>query len=238
MGRQVEWIDSADRPHGSLIMETPPNTAIRQGPSWKTIILITLGVFVLGIGIATATTAWWVKKNIYASPIQPVSLTASEQQALEAKLQVLETSAAPQAQPAVSPGEQERTLVITAKEINAYLAQQNLGDTVTVDLGNGSLAATMIVPIPADSGLPLLSGTTLRLRLALAAAMDENKKLAVKVTDVRLGGVPMPNAWLGDVKGVNLVGENLEKDPALQRFFAGIQEMEIRPDGLRVVLNE
>lgn len=212
--------------------------AVRQGPGWGKIILVCLGVFILGCGITAATTAWWVKRNFYAKPIEPVHLTQGEQQMLEAKLHVLETSAQPAAQPEVSPGEKERTLVITAKEINAYLASQNLGETVQVDLGNDSVSATMLVPVPPDAGLPLISGTTLRLSLSLNARMDINKKLAVEILDVRIGGLPMPNAWLGDLKGVNLAGENLEQDPALQRFFAGIQDMQITPSGLRVTLAE
>ena len=137
-----------------------------------------------------------------------------------------------------SGGEEERTLVITAKEINAYLASQNLGETLKVDLGHDSISATMLVPIPADAGLPLLSGTTLRLSMSLAAMMDANKKVALEVRDVRLGGMPMPNAWLGNIKGVNLADENLEQDPALQRFLAGIQSLKITPAGLHVVLAE
>ncbi|SKB05460.1 hypothetical protein SAMN02745166_04277 [Prosthecobacter debontii] len=224
-------------------METPPtpplsSPVVRQGPTWKSIILFTLAVFVVGCGVTAAATAWWVKRNIYASPITPVSLTASEQQTLEAKLQVLNTSTAPAAQPEVSPGEQERTLIITAREINAYLANQNLGDTVKVDLGQDNISATVLVPIPPDAGVPLLSGTTLRLGLAINAMMDENKKVALVVRDVRVGGMPLPNAWLGDIKGVNLAGNELEKDPALQRFLAGIQSLEITPTGLRIVLAE
>jgi len=224
-------------PAGSSDSSIPAaQPAMRQGPSWKSIILITLGVFVLGCGLAAATTAWWIKRNIYASPIQPVTLTQSEQQTLDAKLHVLDTSASMPDAPAASPGEQERTLVITAKEINAYLASQNLGDTVKVDLGQDSISATMVVPVPKDAGVPLLSGTNLRLSLSLGAQMDPAKKVAIIVRDIRLGGIPMPNAWLGDIKGVNLAGENLEKDPALQRFLAGIQSLEITPAGLRIVL--
>lgn len=229
-------------PTNSAVTDSPAiptdRPVMRQGPSWKSIILITLGVFVLGCGLAAATTAWWVKHNFYAGPIQPVSLTPQEQQTLDAKLHILDTSASPNAQPEASPGEQERTLVITTKEINAYLAGQNLGETVKVNLDHGSISATMLVPIPPDAGLPLLSGTTLRLGFAVNASMDANKKVALEVKDVRIGGMPMPNAWLGDIKGVNLAGEGLEKDPALQRFLAGIQSLEITPQGLRVVLAE
>lgn len=226
-------------------METPPNIPVvpdsrplQRRPSGSRTLLIVAGVFLLGCGLAAATTAWWVKRNIYADPIQPVSLSAQEQQTLEAKLNVLEASAAPASQPEASPGEQERTLVITTKEINAYLAGQNLGETVKVNLGADSISATVLVPVPADSGLPLVAGTTLRLGLNIHARMDDQKKVALEVSDVRVGGLPMPNAWLGNIKGVNLAAENLEKDPALQRFLAGIQSLKITSEGLRIVLAE
>jgi hypothetical protein len=179
-----------------------------------------------------------VKRNFYASPIQPVTLTQKEQQAMEAKLHVLETSASPSSQPEASPGEQERTLVISAKEINAYLATQNLGDTVQVNLGNDSVSATMLVPVPKDAGIPLISGTTLKLSLSLDAHMDAEKKAVIAVKDVRVGGMPMPNSWLGDIKGLNLTGENLNQDPALKRFLSGIQSLKITPEGVRLVLAE
>ncbi|MEN3939769.1 hypothetical protein WJU23_00625 [Prosthecobacter sp. SYSU 5D2] len=234
----METLTPSQAPAATGSASPAPGTVIRQGTSVKKAVLITLGVFALGCGIAAATTAWWVKRNIYASPIQPVSLTQNEQQTLDAKLHVLESTSAPATQPAVSPGEQERTLVITAKEINAYLASQNLGETVKIDLGKDSISATVLVPVPQDAGLPLLSGTTLRLSLALGARMDENKKVALQVRDVRVGGVPLPNAWLGDIKGVNLTDETLQNDPAIQRFLAGIQSLAITPDGLLVVLAE
>lgn len=232
-------MDTSSTPPAVSPEAAPPAApVVRQGPTWKSIILFTLAVFVIGCGLTAAATAWWVKRNIYASPIQPITLSASEQQAMEAKLHVLNTSSAPATQPEASPGEQERTLVVTAREINAYLASQNLGETVKVDLGQDSIAATMLVPIPPDAGVPLLSGTTLRLSVGINALMDANKKVALHVRDVRVGGVPLPNAWLGDIKGVNLAGDDLGRDPALQRFLAGIQSLEITPAGLRVVLAE
>lgn len=56
--------------------------------------------------------------------------------------------------------------------------------------------------------------------------------------DLSVGGISLPNAWLGDIKGVDLIAKNLEKDPAIQRFLAGIQELEMHAGSLRVVLNK
>jgi hypothetical protein len=112
-----------------------PAVAIAVSPqrSWKRAALIVLVILMLGSGIAAATSAWWVKHHFYASPIRPVSLNQEEKQALDSKLETLEKGAAGTL--AAKPGEEERTLVITSREINAYLAAQNLGETFKVDLG-------------------------------------------------------------------------------------------------------
>jgi len=197
-----------------------------------------VGVLLLGCGLTAAASALWVKHNIYASPMQPVRLNVAEQQTLDAKLQTLENPSATEPAKVLNPEEQARTLTLSQKEINAYLAEQNLGDRVRVDLGEGKVSATVIVPVPEDSGLPLISGTTLRLTMSVNAVMNAEKKLAITLTDVRVGGISLPNAWLGDLKGMNLVADDVGTDPAVQRFLAGIKEMEIHPEGLRVLLNE
>ena len=213
-------------------MET--STPLNGRRSWKKVVLITLAVLVSGAGIAAATTAWWVKRNIYAAPMQPTQLTVAEQKTLDGKLQLLESPAKLEA----APGEEHRTLLISQKEINAYLAAQGLGEQVRVELDKDAVAAVVNVPVPADSGLPLISGTTLRLRVLLGAAMDVEKRVVLQIRDVRLGGISLPNAWLAELKGVNLMAQDVETDPLVQRFLAGIKELEIRPEGLRVLLHE
>jgi hypothetical protein len=177
-----------------------------------------------------------VRHNFYADPIAPVSLSVAEQETLKGKLAILTEPPAAPRQP--TPDEQHRTLLISQKEINAYLASRDLGEIVEVALGQDRLTATMIVPVPKDAGLPLISGTTVRVTVAMEAKMDPDKKFSVKLNDVRVGGISMPNAWLGQIKGANLIAENVEHDPALQQFLAGIQELEIRPEGVRVLLSE
>lgn len=210
-----------------------PLPSISKPKSRGRTVLIVLGVLLLCCGLTAAATAWWVKRNVYASPMSPVSLTATEEAQLQQKISVLENAPA---EPAVPPEEAKRTLVLTQKEVNAYLAKQGLGESVKVDLKKDALAVNTLIPVPPDA--PLLGGTTLRIRVALAAAMDENHKLALQVQDISLGGVPLPNAWLGDIKGVNLVTSEIHSNPTLKRFFDGIKEMDLEDGSLRVVLNE
>lgn len=212
---------------------TPASNGVTKSRSAGRTVLMVLGVLLLCCGITAAATAWWVKRNVYASPMTPVSLNATEEAQLQQKIQALE-NAPPE--PTVSPEEAKRTLVLTQKEVNAYLAKQGLGETVKVDLKRDAVAVSTLIPI--EEGAPLLGGTTLRIRVALGAMMDEGNQLRMQLDDVTLGGVPLPNAWLGDIKGVNLVTSDINSNPTLKRFFDGIKEMELRDGSLRVVLNE
>lgn len=213
--------------------DTPPPAV----SSWKKPALIFTGI-VLSCCLLTAIgTVWWVKHNIYASPLHPVQLSQTEKTDLDAKLAKLELSeeVVPPEAPAKTDGD-PRTISISSKEINAFLANQGIGEQVKLDVTRNRIAANFLLPIDKDA--PLFAGTTLRIRLALNALMNENGKLVVKVDDVSLGGIPLPNAWLGDIKGLDLITSNIGEDPALERFAAGIKEFRLENGHVHIVLNE
>jgi hypothetical protein len=213
--------------------DTPPPAV----SSWKKPALIFTGI-VLSCCLLTAIgTVWWVKHNIYASPLHPVQLSQTEKTDLDAKLAKLELSeeVVPPEAPAKTDGD-PRTISISSKEINAFLANQGIGEQVKLDVTRNRIAANFLLPIDKDA--PLFAGTTLRIRLALNALMNENGKLVVKVDDVSLGGIPLPNAWLGDIKGLDLITSNIGEDPALERFAAGIKEFRLDNGQVHIVLNE
>jgi hypothetical protein len=198
-------------------------------------LLTLLATFVAGALLAGGGAYWWFKRHFDARALEPVHLAGEEGRAYEAKLQAL--AAAAGGQPDGTPAD-ERTLQVSAREINAFLAERGLGENIRVELARDLLHVAMIVPIPADSGLPLLSGANLRLRFSLDAACDPQAGPRFAIRDVRLGGVPLPDAWLGGIKGLNWVDQNLNQDPAVQRFLAGIQSLEVRPEGIRMRLKE
>jgi hypothetical protein len=116
------------------------------------------------------------------------------------------------------------------------LAKQGLGEQVKIDLNRHRLTAHFLLPI--DDNAPILGGVTLRIRLALNALLNASGKLEIKVADISVGGVPIPNAWLGDIKGLDLITSDLGHDPTIQRLLAGIKEFEIQDGSLRLLLNE
>lgn len=214
-------------------MQTIPETAAPAAPrarSTKKIILITLAVILGCAGIAAATGAIWVKQNFYPSAMTPVSLTAKEQAEYDSKLQALNNPAA------IPPDEANRTIVVSEREVNAYLAQQQLGESVQVKFGEGQVSAAIIFTAPED--FPIMPNQKIRLRFTFGTSLSAEHKLSLKLDDLSLGGISLPNSWIGDIKGLDLVAENVESDPALQKFIAGIQSLDIHNGTLRLVLNK
>lgn len=215
-------------------MDTPPSasTVSSSSLSLRKVIFIILGVMLLTAGLAVAATAWWVKHTLYPAPIKPVTLSVQEQSALDAKLAVLTS---PTNKKPADPELAKRTLVITEREVNAYLAKQNLGESVEVNFSEGRVSTAIILTSPPD--FPVLAGQKVRMRLTFGTSMNPGQKLAFILDDVSLGGISLPNAWLADLKGVDLIAKNIATDPGLQRFLAGIQQLDVYQGELRLVLN-
>lgn len=226
-------------PHTDRGDQPPPIRPLQTPGSWKKRALVVCGLILVCCGITAAATAWWVKHNIYASPLMPVHLSQSEQSVLDQKLNSLGASADAAASVKTAKqraDEERRTLVLSEKEINAFLERQGLGQQMKVDLE--SKAATVTALIPMNKEVPLVGGTTLRLKISVGAEKSGERTFAFKVNDVSVGGIPLPNAWLGDIKGVNLLAGSVESDPALRRFLAGIGDFAIDSGSIRVLLND
>lgn len=212
---------------------TPEPAAPAAAPrarSTKKIILITLAVILGCAGIAAAAGAFWVKHTFYPSPMKPVSLTSTEQAAFDSKLQALNNPAA------IPPDEANRTIIINEREVNAYLAQQQLGENVQVQFSEGQVSAAIILAAPPD--FPIMPNQKIRLRFTFGTSLTPAHKLSLKLDDLSLGGISLPNSWIGDIKGLDLIAANVESDPTLQKFVAGIQSLEIHNGTLRLVLNK
>ncbi|MBL9116147.1 MAG: hypothetical protein JNJ83_14160 [Verrucomicrobiaceae bacterium] len=206
-------------------------------PFWKRPFFVVAAIVLGTAGITAAASVWWVKHNFYASTLNPVALSNSEKEALDSKLVAMSAAGQAEATPQVPPTDPKKTLQLSEREINAFLADQGLGEQVKVELGNGSGVATAIVPIEKDA--PMFGGKTLRIQCAFNARMDAEKKLAFSISDISVGGISLPNAWLGNIKGLNLFqNADISSDPAVKGFVAGVKDFAISGGALRVVLND
>lgn len=215
-----------------------PGSRLRRRPP-------VIGFLILLVVVLLA--AVWVRHNLYASRFSPVSLRQEEQEVLEAKLALLrEKEPVPDKPPARSgtalspePYSEEgasREIALTERELNALIANSpDVAESVAVDLSDDLISVKLVLPV--DEGVPVLGGKRLRIQMGLTVRYEGgNPTIAIK--GVSLGGIPMPNAWLGNLKNVNLLGEFGAGGGFWEIFSAGVHTIRVREGHLRITLKE
>ena len=234
--------------------EGKPGRSIRK---FRFSLLQVMGIVLGIIMISFLLMAWWVKHNIYASPFTPTVLTAKEQQVLDSKLVTLKESAKkdvavtnkkrrdqgaplkPEAySEAYSDSEEclKREISLTEKELNALIANHpDVAQRVAIDLSDDLVSVKLVVPV--DEEIPVLGGKTLRLNLGIILSY-ENERPVVALKGVTLGGIPVPNAWLGNLKNKNLVKEYASHGGFWKLFSDGVADLKVRDGHLLIKLKE
>lgn len=207
---------------------------------------------VLGtILITAAVTFWAVRTYIYAHDFKPVELSAKEQQQLNSKLQLLGYTPAPADQPTAGKSETDsewlrperyddtqgkRELFFTERELNGLLANnKDLAKKLAVDLSNDMVSARLLVPV--DPDFPILGGKTLRVSAGVEAAFHDQRPV-IKLRGVSIMGIPIPNAWLGGLKNVDLIGEFGDAGGFWHSFAEGVEDIQVQDGKLKIKLKE
>ena len=200
--------------------------------------------------LATALlTAWAVHVYLYPSDFKPVELSAREQSALDAKLARLEgiggfERSAPNRKDdetwlrpePYDESEADREISFSERELNSLIAQNtDLATRLAIDLSDDLASARLLIPI--DPDFPLLGGKTLRVNAGVGLAYRGNRP-AVLLKGISLMGVPIPNAWLGNLKNVDLVEQYGSDNGFWQAFAAGIAQLAVEEGRLKIKLRE
>ncbi|MDC0357462.1 arginine N-succinyltransferase [Oligoflexia bacterium] len=198
-------------------------------------------IIVLVVALCTALgTAWWVKHYLYASNFKPTKLTTQEEQTLEGKLSRL-GAPDPENPSGLKPEQYteegaKREIILTERELNALVAREpELAEHVAIDLAKDLLSLKIIVPL--DEDILIIGGKTLRIKCGVKLGY-KNDKPVVALQGVSLGGIPLPNAWLGDMKYKNLVEEFGEKGSFWDFVSRGVENITVGPDHIRIKLRE
>jgi len=210
-----------------------------------------MGIVALVLIITALLTAWWVKHYIYASEFTPTVLTVKEQKILDAKMAKLEvavdktpvirkkarqdkrTSLEPEA---YSEEGAKREVRFTDKELNALIGKNpDVAQRVAVDLSDNLISVKLVVPM--DEEIPLLGGKTLRLNLGVIIRY-ENERPVVALKGVSVGGIPLPNAWLGNLKSKNLVREFGAEGGFWKLFSDGVADLKVQEGQILIKLRE
>jgi hypothetical protein len=203
--------------------------------------------------LVTAGFSFWVFRT-YISPsnFEPVALSISEQVSLDSKLRLLGVNPwnflpnARREDPVDSevrlvPEKYEenpakRDIRMSERELNAIVASNpDLASRFAIDLSDNLASARMLIPV--DPDFPIMGGRILRVNAGLELAYRDNRPV-VKLRGVSIMGVPIPNAWLGNLKNVDLV-EQFGSGPGFwDNFSAGVGLIEIEEGQLNIRLKE
>ncbi|MCG7961765.1 MAG: arginine N-succinyltransferase [Candidatus Thiodiazotropha taylori] len=216
------------------------------------------GIHILWIVLATilvtaAVTYWVVRTYIYAKDFTPVQLSQTEQQVLNEKLESLGYQPTPATDPNKQPAEKEtdetwlraeryseknarREVFFTERELNGMVANnQEMAKKLAIDLSDDLVSARILVPV--DPDFPILGGKTLRVSTGMELAFRDARPVVI-LKGVSIMGVPIPNAWLGGLKNIDLVSEFGDEQGFWAGFAEGVDNIRVVEGELKIKLKE
>lgn len=225
---------------------TSASPPARQFSGWQVATFVLLAIL-LTLGISV----WIGYQTLFPGEFKPVTLNAKEQRILDEKLQRFENLRATptvkkKSRPATGTAALEpepysevgasREISLSEKELNALIATNtDLASRLAIDLSDDLASAKLLVPVDPDA--PLLGGKTVKLTAGVEVRYFEGKPV-VLLKGVSIWGVPLPNAWLGGMKNIDLVQEFGSEQGFWQAFAEGVEEIEVKEGRLRIRLKE
>ena len=214
-----------------------------------------LGIVALAMLVAAGITFWLIRTYVYPSDFKPVVLNEKEQVKLDTKLRQLgldPEDLAPNANRPESSDKlgadgrlvperyredsEKRLIELSERELNSLVASDSdLAKRFAIDLSDNLASAKLLIPV--DPDFPFLGGKTLRVNAGLELEYRDSRPVVI-LRGISVMGVPVPNAWLGNLKNVDLV-DQFGGGPGFWKTFAdGVDLIEIGDGQLRVKLKE
>lgn len=237
----------------------PPSAPPPPRPKKSRWLLYGCGGFLILALLVVGTvclTVWWIQR-----PIKPVVLSAREKAVAQEKLDRLSNgnlsnppassglvthpgaetqAAAPDANPGPTsdrryvPG--SKVLRLTEREINGLLnANTDLGKSVRLEFAQDAVNAYVAVPIPQD--FPVGGGRMFRARGRFRVSLGNGGAPYAILEDITVFGVSLPKAWLGGLKGENLLGDAMGQG-ARGAVIKGIKNLRVEPGALVLELED
>nr|WP_320010486.1 arginine N-succinyltransferase [uncultured Desulfobulbus sp.] len=191
-----------------------------------------------------------IRNWLFPQPFTPVSLNPQEQQQLEQKLERFERASAASYSPAHAPqlssadlqpeayseAGASHEILLSEREINAVVAQNsNLGQRMVVDLAQDLVSVKLLIPL--DPDFPIMGGKVLKVRAGAELAYRQGRPVVI-LRGISVMGIPLPNAWLGGLKNIDLI-ETFGADPGFWKSLAdGVAAIDVGEGHLRLLLRE
>jgi len=104
---------------------------------------------------------------------------------------------------------------------------------LVIDLSDNLASAKLLFQI--DPDFPFFGSKVMRLNMGLELAFAQGRPI-VKLRGVSAWGVPLPNAWLGHLKNIDLIKEFGDNNGFWQGFAEGIDYINVSEGQLIVKL--
>ena len=202
-------------------------------------------IILLTAAISIFVTFWILTKFVFLQQFTPVELSEKEQSSLEQKLRSFQgwgTPNTPESQDSetlrpekYSESDEKRYVELSERELNGMLANNtDLAQRLAIDLSRDLASAKLLIPL--DPDFPIMGGKTLKVAAGLELAYN-NQRPVVILKGVSIMGVPVPGAWLGGLKNVDLISEF--GDSGFWKAFAeGVDLVKVEDSNLVIKLKE
>ena len=209
-----------------------------------------LGLMLITVIVSVALTVWFVNFYLFPKRFEPVELSVKEEQTLQQKLVRFEgfgggkaLSESPEAEAdqgltplAYSEEGADRDLALSERELNSILAKNtDMADKLAIDLSDDLVSARLRLPM--DPDFPFFGGKLLKARAGIGVNFEGERPVVI-LKGVSVMGVPIPNAWLGGLKNIDLVSEFGQDKGFWNAFSDGIEHVKVVDGSLQLRLKE
>lgn len=218
-----------------------------------------LGLILIAVIITAGVTIFIFKTYLFPSQFKPVTLNSAEEKVLALKLEKIDplgadailrtdnnqdTSSGSGRFVSKTPLEPERysekgakrEIEFTERELNGLLATNtDLADKLAIDLSENLISAKLLLPV--DPDFPVLGGKILRFRSGIDVSYSNGKPVVI-LRGITIMGIPVPNAWLGGIRNIDLVKEFGTEGGFWKTFSEGIEYIKIEEGLLKIKLRE
>jgi len=217
------------------------------------------GLMVITVIITAGVTILVFKTYFFPSEFKPVTLNPAEEKVLAAKLENFDSIGAgvtshkkddsnnlsesdrfdpntPLEPEPYSEKDGKREIGFTERELNGLLAKNtDLAKKLAIDLSDDLISAKLLLPV--DEDFPILGGKILRLRSGMAFTYNKGKPVVI-LKGITIMGVPIPNAWMGGIKNIDLV-ERFGSEKGFWKIFSdGVEDIKVEEGLLKIKLKE
>lgn len=217
------------------------------------------GLMVITVIITAGVAILVFKTYFFPSEFKPVTLNPAEEKVLAGKLENFDSIGAgvtsykkddpnnlsrsdrfdpntPLQPEPYSEKDGKREIGFTERELNGLLAKNtDLAKKLAIDLSDDLISAKLLLPV--DEDFPILGGKILRLRSGMTFTYNKGKPVVI-LKGITIMGVPIPNAWLGGIKNVDLV-EKFGTEKGFWKIFSdGVEDIKVEEGLLKIKLKE